>query len=774
MTVNTINITSGPYVGNGLSDTYSYTFRVNDKTQLSVYETDDNGNQTLLTVDTDYTVTGIGVDAGGTVVRTAGNLPTDYEWYIRSNYVENQLTAFPSQGPFFPDVHEAQFDHLTFLVQQLRDTLDRSFRLSDSIDVDGAFTLLQDAASRAGQFLAFDASGNIVISTGTGADAGLRTDLADTSDLGKGAALVGQIIQVITLKSNAKSLTPVSTRQLWMDGSYWYAVTGGSGLADDSINGYGTIIIPTGGDGTTAWLRDYDGPLNADWYDLPNSGYNTAVQEAHDALPATGGAIFIEKAGTVTVDDEVDITTDNVRVIIAKGTTLDMSTISGTGTSNVRATADVISAFKVTSDNVVIQIDGVIYTNNDAVGGKNVTAILPYACDKCHVTGSGKIQGHYCGVWPAKGTTAFKCTINHLTGCIFNIGLGSDGAVAVNPEVTGVEIEIGISDNAQSDGIKAISHTFNVSIRGGLHKDHTRDAIDLYVGGERVSVVGTQCFNNGFHGIDMKYGADTTGAGGNDAGFNRAVTVQGNVCSGNTAFGISITDELNDGATDFSVSGNISTNNTDSGFRLTGAGLIIANNVASNNGTYGYECQRLLDSVLSKNTARNNGTGLSEQKGFFFANVAAAKCSGLTVVGNVAIGDITNQVIGFDARSANIENSVFTANRSEGHGANNWQIDTAYTNEDVHFDRNAGLVTLNRGNFSSTTTGAGELTLNHGLHTTPKTVLAQVEGNNNYYAHVHTIGTTQFRVTVRNDAGVTVNSTAVTIHWQASTFGVIV
>lgn len=132
MTVNTTKITSGPYIGNGIADTFSYTFRVADKTQLSVFETDDNGVETLLTVDTDYTVSGIGVDQGGTITRTAGALPTDYEWYIRSNYQKTQLTAFQSQGAFFPDLHENAIDQLTFLIQQVCDAVDRSPRLSDS------------------------------------------------------------------------------------------------------------------------------------------------------------------------------------------------------------------------------------------------------------------------------------------------------------------------------------------------------------------------------------------------------------------------------------------------------------------------------------------------------------------------------------------------------------------------------------------------------------------------------------------------------------------
>ena len=165
MTVNTANITSGPYAGDDITSAFDYDFRIEDKTQLIVYETDDTGVQTTLTVDTDYTVSGIGVDAGGQVTRVAGALPTGYEWYIRSNYQATQDTAFASQGGFFPDVHEAAFDKLTFLIQQLSDGKDRTFKLADSLDVDGDFALVATAAERAGMYLTFDSNGDIAVTT---------------------------------------------------------------------------------------------------------------------------------------------------------------------------------------------------------------------------------------------------------------------------------------------------------------------------------------------------------------------------------------------------------------------------------------------------------------------------------------------------------------------------------------------------------------------------------------------------------------------------------
>lgn len=132
MTVNTTLITSGPYVGNDIADTFSYGFRVSDKTQLRIFETTDFGAETELTVDTDYTVAGIGDPQGGTVTRVSGALPANYNWYIRADYKKTQLTAFQSQGAFFPDLHENAIDQLTYLNQQLCDLLGRTPRLPDS------------------------------------------------------------------------------------------------------------------------------------------------------------------------------------------------------------------------------------------------------------------------------------------------------------------------------------------------------------------------------------------------------------------------------------------------------------------------------------------------------------------------------------------------------------------------------------------------------------------------------------------------------------------
>jgi hypothetical protein len=132
MTVTSSFIINGPYLGTGVSDTFTYSFTIEDKTQVKVIETDSLGIETVLVVDTNYTVNGVGNNGGGTIVRTAGALPSGSKWLIRSNRPEDQQTDFESQGAFFPDVHEKQMDHLTYLILQLRDAVNRSVRFSDT------------------------------------------------------------------------------------------------------------------------------------------------------------------------------------------------------------------------------------------------------------------------------------------------------------------------------------------------------------------------------------------------------------------------------------------------------------------------------------------------------------------------------------------------------------------------------------------------------------------------------------------------------------------
>jgi len=178
------------YVGNGTTDTYDYNFQIYQDSDLKVIQIDTDSVETVLTLDTDYTVSGTGDVGGGSITLTAGNLTSGYLLAITPDFNFTQDTDLRNQGGYFPDTLETALDKLTRIAQQLRDSFKRSIKVTDGEDPDSFDFELPDSATRASKFIVFDADGNISYSNGSGTDTGLRTDLADNSN-GLGASLVG-------------------------------------------------------------------------------------------------------------------------------------------------------------------------------------------------------------------------------------------------------------------------------------------------------------------------------------------------------------------------------------------------------------------------------------------------------------------------------------------------------------------------------------------------------------------------------------------------------
>ncbi len=116
MTVST-EVDHNDYTGNGVTTSFPYTFRIFKKSDLTVQVADHNENITVLTLDTDYSVTGAGTYSGGNVVLTSP-LANGWQISISRNLPVTQETDLRNQGKFFAEVHEDAFDKLTMLIQQ--------------------------------------------------------------------------------------------------------------------------------------------------------------------------------------------------------------------------------------------------------------------------------------------------------------------------------------------------------------------------------------------------------------------------------------------------------------------------------------------------------------------------------------------------------------------------------------------------------------------------------------------------------------------------------
>ena len=162
MTISTTTIKNS-YSGNGSTTTFNYTFKITDQDDLEVIIRASTGTETVKTITTHYTVTGVGNAGGGTVVFTAGNIPITGETIvIRRATPQTQATDYLANDPFPAESHEDALDKLTSITQELQEEVDRSIKLSRTNTMTSTeFTV--GASDRANKILAFDGSGEIQV-----------------------------------------------------------------------------------------------------------------------------------------------------------------------------------------------------------------------------------------------------------------------------------------------------------------------------------------------------------------------------------------------------------------------------------------------------------------------------------------------------------------------------------------------------------------------------------------------------------------------------------
>lgn len=124
------------YLGNGSTATYSYTFKIFDATHLEVIRTNTaTGVETTLIYPTDYSVTGVGRAAGGSITLTAGVLATGQKLSIIRKVPLTQPTDLRNLGGYFPDTTEDELDRRGMIDLQQQDQIDRSIKVPRSTDL---------------------------------------------------------------------------------------------------------------------------------------------------------------------------------------------------------------------------------------------------------------------------------------------------------------------------------------------------------------------------------------------------------------------------------------------------------------------------------------------------------------------------------------------------------------------------------------------------------------------------------------------------------------
>ena len=152
------------YNGNGVTTVFSFPYRFLANGDLVVLSVSAAGVETTKTLTTDYTLTGAGDDAGGSVTMlVAPASGTRLIIYRDTDIV--QETDYISGDPFPAETHEQALDRLTMIAQEIGSDADRSIKVPVG-DSSSLSTTLPASANRLDKFLAFDSStGEVEVST---------------------------------------------------------------------------------------------------------------------------------------------------------------------------------------------------------------------------------------------------------------------------------------------------------------------------------------------------------------------------------------------------------------------------------------------------------------------------------------------------------------------------------------------------------------------------------------------------------------------------------
>jgi hypothetical protein len=142
---------TGPYNGNGATTVFAYDFKVTDAAHLVVTLTSTAGVETVQSITTHYTVSGVGSEGGGNI--TMGTAPaTGEQLTVTRDVTKTQGVDLQNRGSFLPATIETAFDKLTQITQDLAEQLRRAVKQPVTSTVELTFPAPTGNASRVIQF----------------------------------------------------------------------------------------------------------------------------------------------------------------------------------------------------------------------------------------------------------------------------------------------------------------------------------------------------------------------------------------------------------------------------------------------------------------------------------------------------------------------------------------------------------------------------------------------------------------------------------------------
>ena len=310
------------YTGNNATTVFAYTFKIFASGEIKVYV-----DNVLKTLTTHYTLSGVGSASGGNVTFTAGNTPgTGASVVFVRSIARTQVTDYVENDNFPAETHEAALDKLTFIAQELDNTLSSDiFRFSESVADAGTVTITLNATDRANKLLSFDASGNLIATQEIGTYKGnwAATTVYTTRDIVKDTS--NNNIYICITAHTSSGAQPISSNS---DAAKWALIVDSASATTSATNAATSATAAA----TSATASATSATASATSATSASSSASTATTQASNAsTSATNAASSATSAASSATD-----ATGAVGAVAWKYTFDNSTSMADPGTGEVR------------------------------------------------------------------------------------------------------------------------------------------------------------------------------------------------------------------------------------------------------------------------------------------------------------------------------------------------------------------------------------------------------------------------------------------------------
>lgn len=300
--------------GNGVTTEFSIPFELQDESQVLVTKVSSTGIETVLVLNTDYTVSDIGTASRKITLTTP--LPSGERVIRTPNMALTQSADYVEGDDFAAETHEGALDKLTLICQQFQEQLDRTVKLSVSSadDIDTLITSTTEVAAVLTELvtvagISTDVTSVAGISSDVVTAAGISTDITNVAGIEQDILAVPGLAQAAADSAAAAAAAmdgkvdgPVSS----VSGNLVYFDSADGGSVADT--GLAFVDLKNMLDNAPIYATAYG--VVADDSSSPVAQNNvTALLNAHNAALAANkdlmlpdGSVYLESASTVEVE----------------------------------------------------------------------------------------------------------------------------------------------------------------------------------------------------------------------------------------------------------------------------------------------------------------------------------------------------------------------------------------------------------------------------------------------------------------------------------------